>query len=116
MKKEIKRRKTFELRLTRFELLHLRDLCSVILSPEGNKTLSQCLAEIEDRPMVEKFLWNKLSNVCQIANLPVDDDAPDYVIAPVSPPGLGVFQLASDPPVPVDENATESLPFIKEEE
>ena len=112
MKKEIKRRKTFELRLTKFELLHLRDLFSVIITPELGKTLSQSLAELEDRPMVEKILWGKLSNVCQEAELPVESEAPDYVIAPTSAPGLGVFQLASEPLT--EDQASDNLPFIKE--
>ena len=43
---EIKKHLTFELSLTKFELLHLRDLMSVLLPPDGGQTLSQSLASI----------------------------------------------------------------------
>lgn len=109
----VKKRKTYDLRLTKFELLHLRDLFSVVLPPEGKKTLSQALAELENRSMIESLLWNKISNVCQQAELPVDQDAPDYVVAPAAPPPLTVFQLASEPDL-VSEDQEESAGFIKD--
>lgn len=94
---EIKRRKTFSLRLTKFELLHLRDLMSVLLPPDAKQTLSQAMASLENRQMIEAVLWKKLSEACQSADLPTGDDAPDYIIAPISAPPIGVFQLAHEP-------------------
>lgn len=94
---EVKRRKTYNLRLTKFELLHLRDLFSVLLPPEGQRTMSQALAELESRTLVESVLWKKVASACTEAGLPMDDDAPDYVVAPASPPPMSVFQLSSEP-------------------
>lgn len=97
MNKEIKKRKTYDLRLTKFELLHLRDLFGVVLPVDGKKTLSQALAELESRELIESLLWKKVSEAVEAAGLPVGDEAPDYVVAPVGPPSLSVFQLSSEP-------------------
>ena len=94
---KIKKRKTIDLRLTKFELLHIRDLFSVLLPPDAKKTMSQALAELEERPLVEAMLWQKIHNLCATSGLPVGDDAPDYVVAPASPPPISVFQLSSEP-------------------
>ncbi len=94
---KLKKRKTYGLRLTKFELLHLRDLFSVLLSPEAKKTVSQALAESENRPVIESLLWKKVSDLVEEAEIPFGDDAPDFLIASTSTPTLGVFQLATDP-------------------
>jgi len=95
MKKEkIKKRKTYDLRLTRTELAHLRDLFSVVLPPDTKKTMSQHLAELEDRLYVEDKLWTKISDLLSEANLPNGDEAPDYIVAPIAPPPMGVFPLS----------------------
>src|SRR3990167_5675346 len=96
-KQKIKRRKTFELRLTKFELLHLRDLFSVAFPPDGVKTVSKALAELEDRSLIEAVLWKKVADACSDAELPLDTDAPDYLVAPTAPPTMGVFMLAHEP-------------------
>ena len=93
---EIKRHLTFELSLTKFELLHLRDLMSVLLPPEGAQTLSQSLASIEDRLIVESLLWTKVNSLCKRAKLPLGEEAPDYIIATTSSPPMGVFQVNQD--------------------
>ena len=93
---KIKRRKTHELRLTQLELLHLRDLMSVCLPPDGKQTLSEALSTLENRQLVEAILWKKLTAACNAAGLPTGDEAPDYVVAPSGMTPLGVFQLATD--------------------
>ena len=108
----IKKRKTYDFRLTKFELLHLRDMFSVVLPPDTSKTLSQSLAELENRVLIESALWNKISSVCTEANLPVGEEAPDYIVAPISPPAMGVFQLASEP---AEDTSDESAGFVNEE-
>lgn len=92
----IKQYSIFELKLTKFELLHLRDLMSVLLPPDGSQTLSQVLASVEERNLIESMLWEKVSSLCNDAGLPLDSAAPDYIIAPLSPPALGVFQVNQD--------------------
>ena len=96
---EIKKRKTYSLKLTKFEILHIRDLMSILLPPEAKQTLSQAMATLENRQMVESVLWRKIVDACNAAELPVGDDAPDYIVAPVSSPQISVFQLAHDPEI-----------------
>lgn len=102
-KPTIKKRKTFDLRLTKFELIHLRDLFGVVLPPEGKRTLSQSLAEIENRSMIETLLWNKIADACELAGIPMNEEAPDFIVAPSGPPPMSVFQLASEPDDDDDE-------------
>lgn len=94
---EIKRRKTFTLRLTRYELLHLRDLFGVILPTEMKVTLSQALALQQERVLVESKLWQKVAASCAEARLPLDEEAPDFTVAVSAPSAIGVFELTHDP-------------------
>lgn len=93
---KIHRQKTYDLTLTKFELLHVRDLFSVLLPPDGAQTLSQALAEAEGRGLIESMLWEKVTALCESADLPLNDEAPDYIIAPISSPALGVFHVNHD--------------------
>lgn len=104
MKEKLKKRKTYDLRLTKFELLHLRDLFSIALGPDAKRTVSQTLAEVESRPMVETFLWKKLSDLLEEAEVPTGDDAPDFVVASTETPPLSVFQLATEPTTQQDKS------------
>lgn len=95
-KEKIKKRKTYELRLTKLELVHIRDLLSVVLPPDTKKTMSQILADLEDRVYIEEKLWDKVIDVCKEAGLPTGDEAPDYIVAPTAPPPMSVFHLSDD--------------------
>lgn len=88
--------KSFQLALTRFELLHLRDLFSVVL-PNANATVSQSLALLEKRMLVEEHLWKKIQAACRDAKIQLSEKAPDYVIVTLGQPLMGVFQLATEP-------------------
>ena len=112
---EIKRRKTFTVRLTKFELLHLRDLFSVLLPSEMKETLSARLAQSQDRALVEAKLWQKLVRVCNEAELPMDDDAPDFVVAASGAPPIGVFELAHEPSAPVEEEEEGGTDIFEDE-
>lgn len=112
---EIKRRKTFTVRLTKFELLHLRDLFSVMLPSEMKETLSARLAQVQDRALIESKLWQKLVRVCNEAELPMDDDAPDFVVAQAAAPSIGVFELAHDPHPPVEEEEEGGTDIFEDE-
>lgn len=94
---KIKKQKSFTLKLTKFELLHLRDLMSVLLPPTGDETLSGALAKLENRSVIEGMLWKKIASSCVEARLPMMESAPDYMIAPIAPPPLGVFQINTEP-------------------
>ena len=116
---EIKKRKTFSLRLNKFELLHLRDLFGVVMPPELKVTLSQALATSQDRSMVESKLWQKVAKACEEAELPMGDDAPDFVVAASAAPPVGIFELAHDPhpeEVPEEEGQNPLEALTKDEE
>jgi len=97
-KQEIKKSKTFTVRLSKFELVHLRDLFNIKLPLDLKSTVSEALAEAEDRSLIETNLWLKLARSCKEANVPLDNDAPDFVCAAMStPPPVGVFRIAQEP-------------------
>ena len=93
----VKRRETFTLNLTKFELVHLRDLFSIMLPPDMKTSVSQSLAVSQERTLIETKLWQKISSACFSAKLPVNDSAPDFIISPTGPPPMGVFELAQEP-------------------
>lgn len=93
----IKRKKTANITLTKYELLHLRDLMSVSLPNDGAQTVSTYLANIENRQLIEAMLWNKIFVACKEVDLPTGDEAPDYIVSPVGLTPLGVFQISSEP-------------------
>jgi hypothetical protein len=91
-----KRIAKFELTLTRSELLHIRDLMSVIIPSHEGLTVSEALAEAEGRTLIDVALWEKVSCACGIADLALEGDAPDYVISPTSIPMMGIFRVQDD--------------------
>ena len=67
--------------------------------------------------MVETMLWNKIAKVCKEADVPLDESAPDYVVAPTAAPPMSVFQLASEPPEEEEEvEEAMSAGFIRDDE
>jgi hypothetical protein len=90
---EPKPQPTWDLVLTKTELLHLRDVLSVLLPPDGTHTVSQALALNEDRPIAEGKLWRKVATLCRAAKLPTDDEAPDFVVMPAGAPTLGIMRV-----------------------
>lgn len=115
-KPKVHRQKIYDLSLTKLELLHIRDLMSMLLPPNGEKTVSQSLAELESRGLVETKLWSKVSNLCQEAALPLNDEAPDYIVAPSGPPAMTVFHINQDA-VETDQEAEGNfLPDDSEDE
>lgn len=88
--------KTFFLRLTKQELEHVRDMFSILLPLEMKDTVSQRLATLKGRGLIEAKLWQKIVKACSDASLPLDDDAPDFIVMAVSTPPIGVFELSKD--------------------
>lgn len=109
-KPKIHRQKTYELSLTKHELLHIRDMLGVLLPPSGEKTISQALAELENRSIIESMLWDKVSKLCVDAKLPLNNEAPDYVVAPSGPPPLGIFHINHELEQPSQEDSSGFLP------
>ena len=92
--------------LTDLELIHLRDLLSVSLPTSMQVTVSQQLATAADRPLTETKLWNKVTRACRGGEIPLDDEAPDFIVGPTSIPEMGVFQVASSLPPPPEPPGT----------
>ena len=109
---KVKRHSVFDLQLTKFELLHLRDLMSILLPPDGSQTVSEALAAAEERNLIESMLWDKVSKLCNDAGLPLDSAAPDYVVAPIAAPPLGVFQVNQE----LSSESNKKMGFFSEEE
>lgn len=96
MDDSLPKKKAFDLRLTAAELVHLRDLFGVRLPPEMKTTLSQALAGAVERPWVEARLWQKVAAACRLAGVPLDEGAPDYVVAVSGTPAINVYELATE--------------------
>ena len=115
MKKMIKKNKIYSLKLTKFELLHLRDLFSISLPPDMKVTLSQQLAQTQNRVLVESKLWQKVVTSCTEAKLPLDSRAPDFVVALSTIPAISVFELSSEPFAESSEEEEQVNPIIPED-
>ena len=107
---ELKPRITASVRLTPIEAVHLRDLFSIMLPPDGSKTVSQSLAAGAGRSLVETRLWHKLHTACQALGVPLGDEAPDFVVAPTAMPmpELAVQQIEVQHDLSGQEEAEDS--------
>ena len=112
--KNAKKRKLYRLHLTKLEVMHLRDLCSIMLATDLQKTVSQALANAEQRPIVEASLWNKVARACAEAKLPTGDIAPDFIVAAAAAPQCGVFRIAEDEHYNDPEEASEENDVVKQ--
>ena len=82
----------YDLELTAPELIHIRDLFSVI-SPDVTKTLSQKLSMANGMGIHEAKLWKKICIACLTAGIPVGAAAPDYLATDISQPKIDIFPL-----------------------
>ena len=94
--------KLYTLQVTREMLEHLRDLFGVLLPPDGQVSVSQFLAAVTGRQELEHNLFTIVENACIDVGVPTGEGAPDYVVMPISPPPMGVFQAKLED-VPDDE-------------
>jgi hypothetical protein len=100
------------LSLSRAELVHLRDIMGVCIPSETGQTLSAMLAASEGREAVDASLWEKVSTLCKTIGVHLEDDAPDYVISPISIPMMNIFRLQNDDELEtVIEQAKENFVF-----
>ena len=91
--KKKKLRADLELHLTMTELIHLRDLMSILLPPDGSITISKSLAEIEDRELQEGRLYEKIYSLCSENGIPAGETAPDYYLNFSVKPSFHVLPL-----------------------
>ena len=92
----LKPKKTFTLKLSLAELIHIRDLFSISLPVDLKTTVSQSLAAGQGRQLIETKLWNKIVTLCKEGSVPLEEESPDFIITVTAPPELGVFEVASD--------------------
>lgn len=100
------------LNLTLGELMHLRDLFAVVLPPDGKSTVSGALADLSGTSAIEELLWQKIAHACKQTGIPTEGDAPDFVIANLQPPTLGVLHLELEEE-PEENNESVSSPWRK---
>jgi hypothetical protein len=89
----IKSQPTYDVKFTKTELVHLRDMFGIYLPPDGSLTVSQALAKQEGRVVSEKYLFDKIVELCMKAKIPVGEEAPDHIIGLSENPSLGVFLM-----------------------
>ena len=111
----LKAKRSFSLRLSTLELVHLRDLFSIMLPADMKTTVSQALSAGQGRHMVESKLWNKISDLCKEAMIPLEDEAPDFVVSIAAPPQLNVFEMVAEDSYS-EEDVPRGLVFSDEEE
>jgi hypothetical protein len=85
------------LELTLGELMHLRDLFSTMLPPDGKRSVSNCLAALNGTGPIEEALWWKVGSLCREVGVPIEDEAPDFVVTYSGPPTFDVFHFEMDP-------------------
>lgn len=71
--------KKYTLNLSHSELEYVRDIFSVFLDQEV--TISQRLSLLTERAEAENTLWKKIYKLCEGAEIPVGDSAPNYIIS-----------------------------------
>lgn len=95
MSKE-KRVLNYDLRITKSELIHVRDLLSVKVPNDEDMTISEMIAKSEIREEADIQLWKKIVKLCKEANVAVEDEAPDYTIGITSTPKMYVFRVQNE--------------------
>jgi hypothetical protein len=89
-------RKSIELKLTRAELEHIRDMMSVMVAKTRTKTLSVLLSEHKNSTGQEARLWKKILELCDENSITVGKDAPDYLVGVINNPTFAMITLPSD--------------------
>lgn len=92
----LKPKRSFTLKLNIAELVHLRDLFSISLPVDLKTTVSQSLAHSQSRQVIETKLWNKVVSLCKEGGVPLDEEAPDFIVTVTASPELGVFEIAPE--------------------
>lgn len=109
---EVKAVKKFDLSLTKFELIHLRDLFSILLPTDATQTVSQSLAVAEERDIIEKMLWDKVCKLCRSAKVPLNDEAPDFIATIIGPAPVGIVRIADEPSEQVQADPATTGPLF----
>ena len=85
--------------LTRDELELLRDIMGLVVPVHGEDDevregcLSEMLAEVTSRDLVEETLWKKVSEACARAGVGMGDAAPTFAVSVADMPTLRVYEL-----------------------
>ena len=88
---------TWSLSLTQEEIIHIRNLLSILLPPTGEISLSESLLECNDMSGdVDSSLWQKIWNLCVESGVAIGDEAPDFLVGPTDPTPLAVYKVHLD--------------------
>jgi len=87
--------KYIDVKLTRGDLEHIRDLMSIMLSNSRSKTLSVMLSEHKGQTEKENLLWKRILSACKKAEIPVGEYAPDYLISIVNSPEFAISTVST---------------------
>jgi hypothetical protein len=82
-----------QLSLSKDELIHIRDIMSVLMPPDCKNTFSEELAQLNNLTDAEENLWQKIHHLCSINNIDTDDRAPDFVVTIPQHPELAIHRL-----------------------
>lgn len=112
-----KKTKTINIQLTKTELIHIRDLMSIMLPPDGKQTISKSLAGVEDRTIVEGTLWNKIYEKCLDNDIPTGAQSPDFFVGlEYGEPKMMVLPIQLDNEVEYENDEDEESDNIDDEE
>lgn len=95
-RKTTAKRKSIELKLTKAELEHIRDMLSVMVAKDRHKTLSMLLSEHKNTMAQEARLWRKVEEVCKENGVAIGAKAPDYLVGVLNKPKFAMITLPSD--------------------
>jgi len=92
-KKKNNSAKSITLKLTSNELVHVRDLFSILMPQNYVLTLSESLATQNDTEKLENKLWTKIYNLCKCNNISIDKDADDFAVMIANQPQLEIQRI-----------------------
>jgi len=92
-KKKNNSAKSITLKLTSNELVHVRDLFSILMPQNYVLTLSESLATQNDTEKLENKLWTKIYNLCKCNNISTDKDADDFAVMIANQPQLEIQRI-----------------------
>ena len=84
---------TVTIELTKPELVHVRDMLSVLVPNDPPVTISEVLARRLDKVGSESSLWAKVVLACADVGVSCGKDTQDYVVMNASQPALDVFAV-----------------------
>ena len=103
------------LNLTKAELQFVRDLFGILLPPDGQVTVSESLAGMTGRNILERKLWAKIYETCKQSKVAVGDSVPDYIVVTTSQPEMAIGMLEHRASGDDEDNEKEGISSLFED-